>query len=381
MEKKSLASLIAVAVLATVAIFVATQLFENSDTRPSVVSKNVSVETLKIGISPYQDTAMPVLTREFGLFDSFDEVVELVPVDWGKVTSIVASRGETVDVAIGSINTFLPRAKNVNTIGGADVVFYYPLYVFKGASLVFHKDSGLVSYSELLEQKNGDVDAALKLTVEQLVGKRVSVPTGTPYEHMIYALADKAGLTVNEDFVVEHVQLQEGITALKTFSLDVVGAGVTQLTEAKRFGHKPLITMEEMGFAEIVGLMTKRAYAIDHEQQLDKLVLAWFETIRILMSDVEGNSSAVLKYLDEMSSTKYSVQEYKESLNRQFFPRTVEEANSVFMVEDSPFYWKTTWDVLSTFLIKTGEESAPVPYEYFYKKGERLIYSQIKGSE
>lgn len=93
-------------------------------------------EPIRYGISPYQDLAMPKIAEGLGLYQREGLDVELVTIAWEDVIPSLAAAGQSVDVAIASVNTLLPRAENINLKGGGDVVFYFPLWVFKGAALM-----------------------------------------------------------------------------------------------------------------------------------------------------------------------------------------------------------------------------------------------------
>jgi ABC-type nitrate/sulfonate/bicarbonate transport system substrate-binding protein len=155
--------------------------------------------TIRYGISPFQDTAMPVLGEAYGLYRKNDLNVQLVTVPWEDIVPSLASGGGTVDVAIGSINTFLPRAENIDVVGGGDVVFYEPFYVFKGASLMLRSGSGLLPVSYFLKKYPNDRNKAIKDAMDQLRGHPIAVPKGTPYEQMLRTLAKQAGMNVDTD--------------------------------------------------------------------------------------------------------------------------------------------------------------------------------------
>ncbi len=87
----------------------------------AIVQRRTSRDTIRYGISPYQDTAMPKVAEGMGLYQKNGLNVELVTVAWEDVVPSLASAERTVDVAIGSINTLIPRAENINVTGGRDV--------------------------------------------------------------------------------------------------------------------------------------------------------------------------------------------------------------------------------------------------------------------
>ena len=244
-------------------------------------------EQIRYGISPFQDTAMPVMAQSMGLYKSNGLNVELLNVGWEDVIPSLASRGRTIDVGIGSINLLLPRAENINVQGGGDVVFYYPFYVFKGAALLVQKESKVRPVSEFLAKYPTDRTRAITEAMRQIEGMTVGVPQGTPYEQMLMSAFKTAGQDYRKAVKLTYVKLADALPAFLAGQLQVCGAGVTQRTEAERFGHRVFLQMEDINFAEIIGLVTTRHYADGHRDQLEKLRSVWFESVDYLMGDVD----------------------------------------------------------------------------------------------
>lgn len=320
--------------------------------------------TIGYGISPYQDTAMPKVAEGMGLYADRGLHVALHTIAWEDIVPSLASAGETVDVALGSVNTFLPRAENINVKGGGDVVFVFPLYVFKGAALIMRGDATLLPLKHYLDQYPEDRERAIAEAMTQLRGRTVAVPSGTPYEQMLLAGLRIAGMKPS-DLDIRNVKLAEALYALRNGDVDIVGAGVTQRTEAARDGAVAFLDMETFGFAEVVGLMTTRQYAIDHHREIDTLIDIWFESVDRLLADIDGNSSYVLDYLVKNSSTKYTLVEYKAALEFQEFPRSKKAARELFFDTASPFYWGRTWDIVNEYLVDRGDIAMPISKKYF----------------
>lgn len=321
-------------------------------------------------ISPYQDTAMPVIAESMGLYKKNDLNVELKTVAWEEIVPSLASAGKTIDVGIGSINTLLPRVENINVAGGGDVVFAFPFYVFKGAALLMQKKT-FTPLPEFIKKYPNDLDAAVKATMAQLKGKKVGVPQGTPYEQMLLAALKTAGMDPKKDIDLRYVKLADALPAFLSGNLDIIGAGVTQRTEAMRSGHTVFLDMESLGFAEIVGLVTTQSYAEKHKDELNKLIRIWFESVNSLLSNVDKNSKPVLDYLSKNASTKYSLDEYKTALKFQEFPRSLQQADNLLFKPSGKFYWKRTWNIVNDYLVTTGKVKAPISYNFF--KGDEKI--------
>ena len=320
--------------------------------------------TIRFGMSPYQDTAIPVLSEAMGLYKQNGMNVELVNVPYENVITSLASAGETIDVGINDVGSFLPRAQDINVKGGGDVVFYAPLYVFKGASLMTRKELKLKTLSDFTEVYPNDRDKAITETMKQLKGKRVGVPKGSVYEQMLVSTLKTAGMTT-KDIDLRYVNLADALPAFLSGNLDVIGAGVTQRTEAERYGHKALLDSESMGFASIDGLMTTKRFADAHPKEMQKLVDIWFQTINKLSEDVPNNSKPIRDWLTQKASTNYSPEEYKNSLTWQEFPKSRAEATALMNKPEGKFYWQRAWDILNDFLVNTHTIEQAIPYSYY----------------
>jgi ABC-type nitrate/sulfonate/bicarbonate transport system substrate-binding protein len=358
-------STIAVIILVLVIIITAIFLMKKEERGPTPI---------RYGISPFQDTAMPVVAEGMGLYKQNNLSVELITVAWEDIIPSLASAQGTIDIGIGSINLFLPRAENINVVGGGDVIFYFPFYVFKGASLMMQKDSNLISMSEYKKRYPNDINKAIAETIKQIQGLRIGLPEGTPYEQMLLAAMKISGMDYRKDIDLRHVKLSDGLPAFLSGDLDLVGAGVTQRTEAMRYGHKVFMDMESLGFAEIIGIVTTEEYAQSHQQELKTLIEIWFESIDSLMSDVDKYSESVLSYLAKTASTKYTLEEYKTALTFQEFPRSIDVAYGLLIDSEGKFYWKRTWDIVNSYLVETNKIKNSIPYEYFW--GEE-IYNHL----
>ena len=321
--------------------------------------------TIKYGISPYQDTAIPVLSEKLGLFEQAGLHVQLVNVAWDDIIPSLASAGNTVDVAIGSMNTLIPQVENINVQGGSDVIFYAPLYVFKGIGFMARNDSGIQPLSVFLEKYPHDRDRAIKEAMLQLKGKRIGLPPGTADEQMLYSALKTADMTTG-DIDLRHVKFADALPAFLVGDLDVMATGVTQRTEADRRGHLLFMGGEQFGFVNIDGLMTTERFAKAHPKELQKIVDIWFTTANALLDNTDTNAQPIIEYLDHTASTHYSLDEYKSAIALQEFPRSREEAASLINNPEGKYYWKRIWNIMNDYLLNTKQADQPAPYVYYW---------------
>src|SRR5271156_6725848 len=86
------------------AVFLLTACSINSDNTAASTSTDSS---LRMAISPYQDTAFLVNVKELGLEKKYGTKIELLTLPWEDILPAVASAGKTVDVGYASLTMYL----------------------------------------------------------------------------------------------------------------------------------------------------------------------------------------------------------------------------------------------------------------------------------
>ena len=344
----------------TVLIIIAVLILGCSRQEEKDMPKSKSQELFKIrcGITPYQDSALPVVPKELGWYKEEGLDVELVPVTWGDVVTALMSN--SIDVAVYNFNSFLPPYENAAK-GTDKPLFYAPFYLFKGQAIMIHDGRGFKVYpaseNETMEQRDKRVVESAK----QLKGKRIAVTEGTELEQIVLAALDRAGMSKNDVSMI-HASPEDSLAAFLSGNIDAFAAGLTERVEARRHGGIELLTTADVMLPVIDGLITRESFAKDHSEILDKLVKVWFRTIRFMEADLLKNSEHIRNYLASAASTRYSPDEYMIAWSFNVFPDNPIKANTLFNNHDSSAFWKTSWDAVNNFLIQQKKIKKPVPY-------------------
>ena len=299
------------------------------------------IDKVKIAISPYQDIAMIVNIKNLGLEKKYNLNVELLTMSWEEILPAVASAGETVDVGFGSLIEYLTKEENLNK-DGDEVLFLYPAYIFKGGAFIAFKETVPNLDSNSLKDSS---------TLSDFLSYKIGAQKNSVYEMMIYSLANKAGLDF-DDLKIFDISLNDGILALESGSLDISTAGLTQRNEALKRGGRVVLTMEDMGFADITGFICKKTVYERKKTEIDNLIKMWFECVAYVMQDIENNSKYSLDYLRKNSSTKYTKQQYKIALSQEYFPLSIVEVKREIISEDGKFSYKRISTDVSTYLFE-----------------------------
>lgn len=299
-----IAATLALIVLITVIVFMQSRGKNESD-RPQ----------LRVAIAPYQDLAMLVNIEPLGLEEKYDLDVELVTMAWEDILPAVASYGRTVDIGFGSLVEYLTKQHKLNDGVADPIVFVQPLYVYKGGGFVA-LDSAIPLLDALALQDVSQVEEFLKL--------RFGAQKQSLYEMMLFTIARRAGVAP-DSLNVTHISMNDGVLALQSGSLDVTSAGLTQLNEVRRRGGRLVISMEDTGFADIVGFICLQSTLDERKEEIEDIIRAWFDCVAHVMSDLEGNSEHSLAYLRQNAATQYSFEEYSAALSQEYLPRSLEQ--------------------------------------------------------
>jgi len=333
-----------------------------------LVTKRPALQRVRYGITPYQDTALPTVGQELGWYRESGMEVEFVPLAWGDVVNAIA--GGSIDVALYNFNSFQAPYENA-VQGNIKPVFYAAMYVFKGAAIMVHGDAGMEPFRDIPGETETQRKERVKVTAQQLKGKRIAVTKGTEYEQIVLAALDAAGLNAKKDVKLIHATPEDALAAFLARDVDAFGAGLTERVEARRHGGTELLVAADVSPPVLDGLITSDQFAAKHREILDKLVFLWFRTIQFMEKDLPQNSKYVLGYLARTASTRYTSEEYQLAWTFQIFPPIPEEAWRLLYVDSSPYYWKRVWSANNEFLIRQGKVKTPVPFEAFW--GEQVM--------
>jgi NitT/TauT family transport system substrate-binding protein len=318
---------------------------------------------VKLGISPYPDTGLPVLTDKQGLFKQEGLSVELKILQWGEVMPALASG--SLDVVIQNMNSFQEVYGNLKA-KGKELVFYRPLFVFRGGGLMVRGNSGMVPLSEMLK-RNPNRAQALRQTILQLKGKAVITPHGTDHEQMVLAALKLAGLEPKKDVRLRYAEGDDGVAAFVGGEADACTGGLVQRLAVEQRGGYVLFEMDDVTPPVINGLITTRDFAERNPKTLDKLAASWFATIRYMDADPKGRSKPFLDFLASQGSARFTPEQYVSVWQKgDVFPRSEEEAAKLFDDPSSKYYWKNSWSAIARFLLESKKIATPAPESAYW---------------
>lgn len=318
-------------------------------------------QTLRIGITPFQDTVLPVVADKLGYFNETGYRVQFIDVGWSDVPLALASGA--FDVVLYSVDSLQPSLPSLKA-GGKDVVFYAPLYVFNGAAIMVHGNAGYMTLTSLEGLTQAEVERTTREVVAQLKGKKIGITEGTTAEQVVREALAKGGLT-DKDVQLIHARYEDNLAAFLAGQLDAFVGGVTERVKARQAGAVELISGSAVSLPVLDGWVTTRAFAEKNPALMQRLIDVFFETVRYMSADVKARAHLATDYLRGKASVNYTPDEYVFAWSFQYFPESREEAIKAFFDPSSAYYWKRIWEYNNEFLVRTGKIEEPVSIDFF----------------
>ncbi|MEI9988478.1 MAG: NrtA/SsuA/CpmA family ABC transporter substrate-binding protein [Rhizomicrobium sp.] len=319
-------------------------------------SQSDSQQTVRYGITPFQDSALPVVPAKLGWYKDDGVDVRLVDLGWGDVPLALASG--SIDVALYNFDSYQAALPSLKA-GGKDIVFYAPLYVWNGAAIMVHP--GAMQTGGDLSHLSKDAKLArVKILMEQLRGKRIGVTEGTTFEQTVLDALRAAGMDPKHDVQLVNARPEDNLAAFISGDLDAFSGGLTERVQAKRHGAVELLVGPDVSLPVVDGIVARKDFVDSHPELMRKLVDSWFRTIQYISADIPGRSSVLRDYLRGKASVDYTANEYAIAWTFQYFPKTRSEASDAFL-KPGTYYWQPIWAETSNFLVKQGKIKSSVP--------------------
>jgi ABC-type nitrate/sulfonate/bicarbonate transport system substrate-binding protein len=266
--------------------------------------------------------------------------LDLLTVSWEDILPAVASASGGVDVGFASLAEYLAKERGLNRRSRDPIRFFCPLYVYKGGAFI----SWTPGVPTLVGKGASDVKAAATF-----LNQRIGAQKNSIYDMVLHSLARRTGFPLSELKVVD-IQLNDGLLATQSMSLDIAAAGLTQTTEAIKSGGRIVLRMEDLGFADITGLICRDSLLRTRRADVLGLVRSWFDSVAFVYADLRRNCTESLAYLKRSAATRYTFAEYERALSQEYIPRSPDEARSAFMSEDARFSIQRIADDMAVYL-------------------------------
>jgi NitT/TauT family transport system substrate-binding protein len=331
--------------------------------------------TITLGLSPFQDTLLPIVGTEFGWFEEAGLTLDLVSLEWGAIVPAVAS-GQ-VDIAVNNTTGVVSAAHRQ-----PELIYWYGWNPFtEGAALMGDPDSGLRSVDDFVAEGMSEEEARDE-AILQLEGREIVTTMGTDMGKNVLAALDSVGLS-QDDVEIRDLDPDSGLAAFLSGTGDAYLGGIPQRTRATAEGYTVIASGPQLSAPPINGIVTTTSYAEEHEEQL----LAFLDVIFRIVDHCNANTSEcgeiITTELNSQTGADMSVEDFEEFWQGwENFAASPQEVEEWILDEDGFAYWRATWDTDNEFLYEeTGDIPAPAdPDEHFWGERVHERYLETYGS-
>lgn len=328
---------------------------------------------VRYGVSPFQDTLLPILGNEFGWYEAQGLDVEFVILGWTEVQEALAA-GE-IDVAINNISSVIAVHQQ-----WPEFVYYYGFNIFDAGAALMAKPK-YKSVDEF-EEEGLSHEEAVKAAIEQMKGKTVVTTGNTDMEQAVLGAAIRAGLDYENDLDIVDLNPDEGLAAFLTGTGDFFLGGIPQRTRATQEGMKAIVVGADLAPPPINGIVTTRGYAEENPEILLKLIHVWFQIVNYIEDNTDEAAEIILDVLNTQTGANMSVDDFKTFWqNYEHYPLTPEQIEQDILSPDGYAYWKARWDDCNWYFaeVRKSIEEPVAPEDAFMMEEAHVAYLEMFG--
>jgi ABC-type nitrate/sulfonate/bicarbonate transport system substrate-binding protein len=342
MKSKTTVATLMIAVIAMISASAATS-----------ATSHGSATTTKItlGISPFQDTLLPIIAEKKGWFKQEGLDVKLKTLGWNAIMPTVAAGG--VDVAINNTTGVVSVANRA-----PGVIYWYGWNPFtQGSALILRPSSGLKTLASL-EKQGMSHSAARSAAFNQLKGKTIVTAMATDMGKQVVAALKSVGLSTTDVKIVD-LDPDQGLAAFLSGTGDAYLGGIPQRTRALSEGMQILASGPDLAPPPINGFVTTAKFATQKQDAMLRLLHVMFKTVRYCNAHTNDCASIIVGRLNSQTGAKFTNQNYLDFWQKlETYMGNASAVQKNILAPSGYSYWKNTWDGDNKFLY---EESKQIP--------------------
>jgi NitT/TauT family transport system substrate-binding protein len=328
-----------------------------------------------IGVSPFQDTLLPVVGAEKGWYKEAGLEVTFKTLAWNAMMPAVASGA--VDVAVyNTTGVVLVYSKQ------PDLVFWYPWDIFaQGAALMGRPNIGLKTVKDF-EQQGLDHKAAIKAVVAQLKSKSVVTTMGSDMGKAVVIVTSDNGLP-RDQFKIIDMDPDQGLAAFLSGTGDAYLGGIPQRTRLTKEGYLTLISGPDVAPVPLNGWVTTRAFAEKNQEALLKLQNVMFRIIRYTNANQDEIGKLITDRLNSETGAQMTIENFKKFWNEiEIYPQNATAVARDILSDNGQGSWKRTWDNDNYYFVEV-DKTIPqkVPYDACWAPKVQDLYVAKFGAD
>jgi len=304
-------------------------------------NENNKLEKIVFGVSPFQDTFLPILGKEKGWYKEEGLDVDFKILGWTEIQEALSSRAsQKIDIGINNISSVIATHNN-----NPDLVYLYGFNTFDNGFALMIRPEGDIKPLSFFINQGLERKEAIKLTANQLKGKTVITTSNTDMEQGVSAAAEKGGLSFRTDIKIINLNPDEGLAAFLTGNGDAYIGGIPQRTRAGQEGMIEMLTGTDLGPAPINGIVSTKGFYLEHKEEILKILKVWFRIVQFTESNIDDAAAIIVKKVNETSSANFTVDDFKKFWNNyEHYPINLAAIDQDILSEDGNNYWKDRWN-------------------------------------
>jgi ABC-type nitrate/sulfonate/bicarbonate transport system substrate-binding protein len=324
----------------------------------------VATTTIRLGISPFQDTLLPIIPESKGWFKAAGLDVQLTTLGWDAIGPAVASG--VVDVAINNTTGVVSVANRA-----PDVIYWYGWNPFtQGSALMGRPSSGLKTLQQSEASGMSHQDAR-KAAFLQLKGRTLVTTLATDMGNELIAGLESVGLSQSDVKIVD-LNPDQGLAAFLSGTGDAYLGGLAQRTRLTSEAYLVIASGPDVAPAPINGFVTTKTFVQAHADAMLSLLNVMFRTVRYCNANTDDCAKIIIDDLNATSGSGMTVADYKAYWQKwELYDGNAAEAQRDILSPDGVAYWQKIWDQDNKALF-TQQKQIPAPVDYSQFWGDQV---------
>jgi ABC-type nitrate/sulfonate/bicarbonate transport system substrate-binding protein len=329
---------------------------QSSDESNTDASETVELFKVVVGISPFQDTYIPIIGQEKGWFEEVGLEVELKSLGWNAITPAIIS---------GDVDMAINNTTGVVAVANAEpnLVYVYGWNPFtEGSALMIRPESGLKSIDQF-EEELGSRAEARTATIEGLRGRTIVTTLATDMGKQINDALTSVGMT-DADVNFVDMDPDAGLAAFLSGTGDAYLGGIPQRFKSLQEGMVIGLSGSDLAPPPINGLLAMRDFATDNEDQVLAFLNVIHRIVRFCDAETAECGQIITDRLNEETAAGLTVEGFESFWqNIELYAPDANSAKEMILDETGAAYWKATWDSDNAYLVGTDAIPGPVDAE------------------
>lgn len=314
---------------------------------------------IRIGVSPFQDTLLPIVGQDKGWYKEAGLDIEFVYLSWNAIIPAIASN--SIDVAVYNTTGVTAVHNQLE-----DIVFLYPWNIFaEGQALMARPGKGVKTVIDF-EAEGKDRKAAVFAAIQQLKGKTVISTKGTDMGKAVMDAAANNGLSV-DDYTLIDMDTDQGLAAYLSGSGDFYLGGIPQRSRLETEGFVAVAVGADLVPVPLNGWITTKSFYNANTDAMLRLQNVMFRIIRYTKANVKEIGDLITTRLNQETGSEMTVDQFVKFITQiEDFTGDAKETLDKILSPNSYAYWKLLWDNDNKYYVDVDKLlTEPVPYSVF----------------